>query len=309
MEGLRECETFQPGRLDHNRLFSLHFHRHCFCLLRKRCIYALRLRKAKIMNSASVIIQKEEAKSEAMLWQFATWHFECLTQFSTLLRDPIYHGTQVPHGKGEPVLLIPGFLAGDWTLLTMAKWLSRIGYRPYLSGIDLNVGAPERTAQQLGWRLDHIIKETGGPVIVIGHSLGGILGRFLGAQFPQSVCSVVALGAPLHDPLRATHPLVRFAFNSLQALWRVFGYPLPAHEFFHSVAFPLPQNVGFTAIFSQQDEIVDWRSCLDPDGDNQEVSGRHVSLIVNREVYYILAQILASCSADFPPGSNGARLP
>jgi len=231
-----------------------------------------------------------------MLWQFTTWHFECLTQFSALLRDPVYQGSQAPYGKGEPVLLIPGFMAGDWTLLAMARWLSRIGYRPYLSGIDWNVGAPERTAQLLAWRLDHIVKETGAPVIIVGHSLGGILGRFLGAQFPESICAVVALGSPLHDPLRGTHPLVRFAFNSLQALWRLFGYALPDQGVFHSVAFPLPETVEFTAIFSKDDEIVDWRSCLDADGDNREVSGRHVSLIVNREVYHILAQTLASCS-------------
>jgi hypothetical protein len=52
--------------------------------------------------------------------------------------------------------------------------------------------------------------------------------------------------------------------------------------------------VGFTAIFSTQDEIVDWRACVDPQGDNYQVSGRHLGLVVNREVYRLLADILGS---------------
>jgi triacylglycerol lipase len=74
------------------------------------------------------------------------------------------------------------------------------------------------------------------------------------------------------------------------------GYVPYEQAVLHNGAFPLPPEVGFTAIFSKHDEVVDWRACLDPQGDNREVSGQHVSLIVNREVYRILAQVLASCS-------------
>jgi hypothetical protein len=52
--------------------------------------------------------------------------------------------------------------------------------------------------------------------------------------------------------------------------------------------------VGLTSIFSKEDEVVDWRACLDPWGEGHEVSGRHMGLVVNREVYRILAQVLAT---------------
>jgi triacylglycerol lipase len=230
------------------------------------------------------------------LWQLITWPCEYLAQFFTLLRAQVYQSSQVPHGTGEPVLLIPGFLVGDWTLRVMAGWLSRIGYYPYLSGIDWNIGPPQRIAQLLAWRLDHIVRETGRPVIIVGHSSGGLLGRFLGAYCPQKVCHVVALGSPIYNPVQAAHPVVGLTFRALQALWRVLGYVLPEQAVLHDGAFPLPQEVGFTAIFSKHDEVVDWRTCLDPQGENREVTGRHVSLIVNREVYRILAQVLAACS-------------
>src|SRR5437867_7185829 len=112
------------------------------------------------------------------MWQLTTSYPDCCYQLARLLSGPVYRGSSMPRGKGEPVLLIPGFLAGDWTLRVMAGWLSRIGYRPYLSGIDWHVGSPSRTAELLAWRLAQIVKETGSPTLIVGHSLGGILARF-----------------------------------------------------------------------------------------------------------------------------------
>lgn len=238
-----------------------------------------------------------------MLWQLTTSYLDHSFQLSALLRDPVYRGTNVPRGKGEPILLIPGFLAGDWTLGVMAEWLGRIGYRPYLSGIDWNVGCPNKTGELLGWRLAYIIRETGSPVVVVGHSLGGLLARFLGAHFSGAIRHAVALGSPIHGSLGATPPFVRLVFRTLRTLWRLAdnappecGTPQCACGFSQRVSSPLPQGVGFTAIFSKRDEVVDWHACLDPQGDNQEVSGRHLGLVVNREVYRILAGILATCS-------------
>lgn len=222
-------------------------------------------------------------------------------QLAALLRDPVYHAAEVPDGgNGQPILLIPGFLAGDWTLLVLAGWLQRMGYRPYLSGIDWNVGPPDRTGQLLKRRLAHIVKETGQPVIVIGHSLGGMLARFLGAEFPESVSHVVTVGSPVQNPL-ASHPAVRQLFFLSQSFWETLERSADkkntAHDlwtFMQRVFAPLPSQVDFTAIFSKQDEIVDWQACLDPTGDSHEVSGRHVSLIVNREVFRALAHVLAT---------------
>ena len=218
-----------------------------------------------------------------------------LLRFSLLLRDPLYYGLGVPRGTGQPLLLIPGFLVGDWSLQVMAGWLRRMGYRPYLSGIDWNVSPPARTGELLTQRLAYIVRERGSPVILVGHSLGGMLARVLGSQFPAVIRHVVALGSPIHNPPRAVHPFVHFAFLALQSLWQaVAKVPPDLWGFSQWVDAALPRGVGFTAIFSKQDEIVDWRACLDPQGDNRQVSGGHLGLVVNREVYRILAEVLAS---------------
>jgi triacylglycerol lipase len=85
-----------------------------------------------------------------MLFQFPPAHWEYLAQFAALRRDPIYRGHEQPRGHGEPVLLIPGFLGGDWMLLVLARWLRRLGYRPYLSGIHVNGGIPLQTMRIRG---------------------------------------------------------------------------------------------------------------------------------------------------------------
>ena len=60
-------------------------------------------------------------------------------EFLRLIRDPVFRGIDVPPGLRKPVLLIPGFLAGDWTLRTQFDWLQRVGYRPRLAGVSFNV--------------------------------------------------------------------------------------------------------------------------------------------------------------------------
>ena len=62
-------------------------------------------------------------------------------ELARLLVDPVLRGHDVPRGDGRPVLLMPGFLAGDQTLLVLATWLRTLGYRP-----DVTIGAHDDAA-------------------------------------------------------------------------------------------------------------------------------------------------------------------
>jgi triacylglycerol lipase len=224
---------------------------------------------------------------------------DCLGQSCALFCDPVYYGFGVPQGRGEPVLLIPGFFAGDCSIAPLGQWLARIGYRPYLSGIDWNIGCPGRRLEQLKRRVEMIVREEARPPVVIGHSLGGLLARLLAARFPALVGHVVGLGSPLSVERAALRAEFRFALRAGEALWDVLtktsprcataecGCALNGRSRFDAVEF------GYSAIFSRRDEVVDWRTCVDPRGDNHEVSGGHCSLIVNGQVYRRLALILA----------------
>ena len=228
-------------------------------------------------------------------------------QFYRLLRDPVYRDP-FPQGEqpgmGQPILLIPGFLAGDWTLRIMAGWLNRLGYRAYFSGIDWNIDCPNRTGELLRWRVDHIVKETGQPIIAIGHSLGGMLARFLGASFPGKVTHVISIGSPIQQPI-IVNPIVLLTSHILYPLRQIRG-KIPSEcgslecscQFQQTVFSALPSHLEVTSIFSKEDEVVDWRSSVDPEAQNLEVSGRHLGLIVNRHVFHALLEVLKTPAGD-----------
>jgi len=203
----------------------------------------------------------------------------------------------VQRGNGQPVLLIPGFFTGDWMMMIMAGWLNRLGYQAYFSGINWNVDCPNLTSELLRWRLDHVAQETGHPITVIGHSLGGMLARVLSVNFPEQVSQAIAIGSPVDGSLRV-NPLLPFTFRVLQTVRRrkVTHPRCGSHQcsctFVQTISATLPIGRQFTSIFTKQDEVVDWRSCIDPNGANHEVSGHHIGLVVNPAVYRILADLL-----------------
>jgi pimeloyl-ACP methyl ester carboxylesterase len=136
-----------------------------------------------------------------------------------LLCDPIFYGFNAPKGNGHPVLLIPGFFAGDWLLTTMSLWLSRIGYRSYLSGIDWNVGCPSEKLERLDWRLSDSERECGARAVLIGDSLGGVLARAPAIVYPHRVRHVVTLGSPARIVWNAVRPRYRSAVRAFQTMW------------------------------------------------------------------------------------------
>lgn len=236
-----------------------------------------------------------------MSWQIMNSYADYVYQLHMLRRSPLYWGSEAPRGTGEPVLLIPGFLTGDWSLGTLGRWLTRLGYDVYYSGIDWNINCPQKTALLLRQRLDYIVGKTHQPVTIIGHSLGGVLARFFAGSAPAYLQQVITLGSPIDGSVRI-HPLVPLTFQLIQRVQNFFQQPLPhcAKDLqcmcdFRKGAFAaLPSDVRFTAIYSKQDEIVDWRACIDPTKLSYEVRGQHLGLIVNTEVYRLLGQLLVT---------------
>jgi len=211
---------------------------------------------------------------------------------TALLRDPVFRGRGVPRGDGRPVLLIPGFLSGDWHLRVMEGWLTRIGYRSYLSGILFNILHSERMLAGLRRKVAEIQKETGSRVSVVGHSRGGLLAKVLAQRRPQSIEQVITLGSPLADwtDLAA---MTRHAVGVLTtANQLVYGRRLNGEGRF-LFDLKLAPVVPTTSIYTKADEVVNFRSCLRPDIPSMPVWGSHNGLVVNPEVYRLLGRMLA----------------
>ncbi|WP_180935788.1 esterase/lipase family protein [Nocardioides ungokensis] len=74
---------------------------------------------------------------------------------------------------GDPVILVPGFLAGDGSLAFMARTLRRHGLRTYRSHIHANIGCTLNAAAQLETRLESIALRRGSRVQIVGTAWAG----------------------------------------------------------------------------------------------------------------------------------------
>ena len=222
-------------------------------------------------------------------------------EHASLRRDPVLRGEGVPHGDGAPVLLVPGFLAGDPTLGTMAAWLKRIGYRPSRARMRANVDCETRSLDRLEASLERLAERHGRRVAVVGQSRGGSMARGLAIRRPDLVSAVVALGSPVVDQF-AIHPLVRAQVTVLGALG-TFGVPgLIGRGCTHGeccdetrgrAGDPFPSDVRFVSVCSRSDGIVDWRACLDPAAEHVEVRSSHVGMAVHPDVFRAVARAMA----------------
>ena len=158
-------------------------------------------------------------------------------------------------GVCDPVLLVPGFMAGDGTLRFMAGALRRQGFRTYRSHIHANVGCTLDVAAQLEGRLESIAQRRGGRVQIVGHSLGGMLARGLAVRRPDLVSGVVTLGSPMLAPgahhaslARSVDVLVRLSRAGVPGLMSedcVAG--ACARQSFDESRRPIPPSVAFTS--------------------------------------------------------------
>ena len=103
---------------------------------------------------------------------------------------------------GPPVLVIPGFLATDRTMMDLRRAMARAGWRAFPWMLGVNTGAKANTMDLLQQRLDAIFEEVKQPVLLLGWSLGGMFARQLACRVPEKVRAVVTLGSPFSGNLK-----------------------------------------------------------------------------------------------------------
>ena len=210
-----------------------------------------------------------------------------------------YASPGVPH-TGEPVVLVPGFMAGDLTLQAMGRTLRRRGLRTYKAHIHANVGCTRTAADDLETRIESIAIKRDSRVRIVGHSLGGMLARGLAVRRPDLVSGIVTLGSPMLAP-GAHHLLLTAGVDVLCRLSRA-GVPGLmaedcvagdcARQSFDESREPLAGDVSFTAIYSRRDGIVDWRACVDPAAHAVEVTASHVGMALDPRVIDVVTDAL-----------------
>lgn len=235
-------------------------------------------------------------------WAEVRWQ----AQLARLLVDPIYRGEGVPRGDGRSVVLVPGFLAGDFTLGVLGGWLRRIGYQPHGSGISFNVDCFDRALDRFEERVGELHAQAGRRVALVGHSRGGHFAKALGRRRPDWISHVVSMGGGLDVPLAVSAPImaaakgvgaihVRRAVGELPPACMTGECTCRGFADYHA---PFPSEVPITSIYSRSDGCLRWQCCVVPYADNVEVGGSHVGLAFERRAYAAIAKALAVPERD-----------
>jgi pimeloyl-ACP methyl ester carboxylesterase len=171
----------------------------------------------------------------------------------------------------------------------MGHHLRAEGFRTYRAEIRANIGCTREAAERLERRIERIVARRGRPVSIVGHSLGGMLARALAARRPDLISGIVTMGSPVMAP-GAVHGLLAFNVEVLNRLTRAgFGGLMSedctsgdcARLSYEDLRAPVDPEVGFTAIYSKRDGIVDWKACLDPAAELIEVPTSHCGMAID----------------------------
>src|SRR5579862_5895260 len=199
-----------------------------------------------------------------------------------------------------PVLLVPGFMAGDQSLTVLRAWLRRRGSRTAAAGIRLNVDCGERAVRAIERALSRLVERSARPAVIVGQSRGGELARVVALRNPQLVSAVVMLGSPVLSPLSVGRPVLR----AVRSVARLGDIGLPGMfstecaggeccaRFREDLEAPLPASLNAVSIYSRSDGIVAWQACLDQWARHVEVDSSHCGMSVNRDVYRVLRDVL-----------------
>lgn len=193
----------------------------------------------------------------------------------------------LPHGHGQGVLVVPGFLTSDMTTARLRRSLDALGYRAEGWRGGPNLGPRTKAIDNLKERVAALADATGGKIAVAGVSLGGVFAREVARMMPDHVCAVATMCSPARLPIPT--PLAPFVW----ALQRSFDPGLVAGVM-DDVQMP-PQKM--LALYSREDGIVDWRTCVPPESDTvtaMEIDGaRHSTIGSTPRAQAALAHFLA----------------
>jgi pimeloyl-ACP methyl ester carboxylesterase len=234
---------------------------------------------------------QKKLRAPGLFWMLA--EARSLFEFnSSLLLSPLL--LRAPKGDGHPVLTLPGFLASDLSMAPMRRYLKELGYDAYAWNMGRNLGGISSLRGSLRDLLKHIHETSGRKVSIVGWSLGGVYARDLALQLPDMVRSVITLGSPFANDVRAT--------NATRLYEMLSGEGVNDHpEIREAIAGDLP--VPATSIYSRTDGIVNHQTCLlrpSETAENIEVYlASHVGLGVNPAALWAVADRLAQPEGEF----------
>jgi hypothetical protein len=212
---------------------------------------------------------------------------------------------QAPRGDGHPVLLLPGFMADEKSLIALKLFLQSKGYEVHTWGLGRNLGFRSKHASALPQKIRYLHHVAGRKVSLVGWSLGGVFSLYGAESTLDCVRCVITLGSPVSvDAGGSQSP------PAIRALYRLVSHRLgPAAHVMQPRAKTLREQrrlqVPTSCLYSLGDGVVPPQEAT-IDGDpaiheNIQVPGSHLGLGFNGIVLAIVADRLAQPEGAWQP--------
>lgn len=200
-----------------------------------------------------------------------------------LLRAPKL--ATLPRGS-QTVVVFPGFGTNDATTLPLRSTVRALGHQPYGWGFGINRAEVEAKLDDVIAMVERRVTESGQPCALIGWSNGGIFAREVARDRPELVTRVITFGTPVFGGPKYTRGASQYSNAEIARLEQVIAERNQ-----------IPIQRPITSIYSQADAVVDWRACIDdfsPDVENIEVRSPHAGMLIDPDVFRIIAHRLAA---------------
>lgn len=189
-----------------------------------------------------------------------------------------------PRGTQHPVLILPGYGAGDGSTTILKAYLRLLGYRARGWGLGRNKGTVAELLPRVLKRLASFSRRTNQKVTLIGWSFGGYLARELARERPDLVRQVITLGTPVIGGPKYT--VVAESYRKRGIDIEAIAAEVETRNQIAVLETPV------VAIYSRADAMVAWEACIDrqtPNVEHVEVKTTHFGLGFSPDVYKIIA--------------------
>ena len=218
-----------------------------------------------------------------------------------IVREPSRLALQVgrlvrtPKGDGRPLLAIPGFGATDASMLPLRRFLAARSHDTRGWGLGRNDGDVEALLERTLVVAAGFADRAQRPINLVGWSLGGVIAREVARDRPDIVNRVATYGTPLTGP-RHTAAAQVYTEDQLVGIDALIS---------EREGRPIERPV--LAIYSLNDGIVDWRTCIDDQTaeiTHRQSTSTHLGMGIDPDVWRWTAEWFAeSPSAGQPTGS------
>lgn len=200
------------------------------------------------------------------------------------LTNPALRKVKSVKSETEAILL-PGFGSRTNVMFGLRRTLTNLGISTFDWGVGFNNGDVPQLLEKFTAQLEARKRDSKAPALLVGWSLGGYIAREAARECPEAARHIITLGSPLVGGPK---------YTAVANWYRQRGYDLDSIERDILARYEQPLNVPVSAIYSKNDGVVDWRSCIDQwstHAEHIEVRCSHLGMSISPETLSHVSKI------------------